>query len=210
MKKHFTLCLGLMIAAQVFSQQIEAIDTASIRKIKDEGLKHSKVMSILSMLTDVCGPRLTNSPNHKKAADYAKATLESYGLQNVQLDYWGEEFGRGWQLKKFSLQSTEPVSTPLISYPKAWTPGIKGPIVTDAVYLDVQTEADLAKFKGKLKDKIILFSNTVPIKPGFVADATRLHDTTLLQMANAGFPETGGGRGGFNMNRDAQKINFLK
>lgn len=210
MKKYFTLCFGLLIALETFAQQTEPVDTAIIRKIKDESMKHSKVMSTLSMLTDVYGPRLTNSPNHKKAADYAKATLEAYGLQNVQIDYWGEEFGRGWQLKKFSLQTTEPVNTPLIAYPKAWTPGIKGAITTDAIYLDVKTEADLANYKGKLKDKIILFSNTVAVKPGFVADATRLHDTTLLQMANAGFPESSGGRGGFNMNRDAQKLNFLK
>src|SRR5258708_12756076 len=210
MKKYFSLCIGLFVRLETFAQQTEAIDTAAIRKIKDEGLNHSKVMSILSMLTDVYGPRLTNSPNHKKAADYAKATLESYGLQNVQLDYWGDEFGRGWQLKKFSLQSTEPVNTPLISYPKAWTPGIKGAVTSDEIYLDVKTEDDLGKYKGKLKDKIVLFSNTVAVKPGFIADASRLHDTTLLQMANAGFPESGGGRGGFNMNRDAQKLNFLK
>ncbi len=209
MKKYFTLCFGLFIAIGTFAQQTEAIDTASISKIKDEGLKRSKVMSTLSMLTDVYGPRLTNSPNHKKAADYAKATLESYGLQNVQIDYWGDEFGRGWQLKKFSLQSREPVSTPLIAYPKAWSPGIKGAITADAIYLDVKTEADLANFKGKLKDKIVLFSSTVAVKPGFVADAHRLNDSTLLVMANAGLPESGG-RGGFNMNRDAQKLNFLK
>jgi hypothetical protein len=208
MKKYFTSCLGACIAFASVAQQTESVDTTAIRKIKDEGMKHSKVMSTLSMLTDVYGPRLTNSPNHKKAAEYAKATLESYGLQNVQIDYWGEEFGRGWQLKKFSLQTVEPMTTPLIAYPKAWTPGLKGPVTADAVYLDVKTEADLAKYKGKLKDKIVLFSNTVAVKPGFVADATRLHDTTLLQMANAGFPESG--RGGFNMNRDAQKLNFLK
>jgi len=209
MKKYFISFLALLVSLYSLAQQTEPVDRTLIRKIKDEGMKHSKVMSTLSMLTDVYGPRLTNSLNHKKAAEYAKATLESYGLQNVQIDYWGEEFGRGWQLKKFSLQTIEPMTSPLIAYPKAWTPGIKGSLITDAVYLDVKTEADLVKYKGKLKDKIVLFSSTIAVKPGFVADANRLHDTTLLQMANAGFPESGG-RGGFNMNREAQKFNFLK
>jgi hypothetical protein len=206
MKKFYTLGLSLAIAVAALAQ--EPLDTAAVRKIKDEGLKRSKLMANLSMLTDVYGPRLTNSPNHKKAADYAKATLESYGLQNVHIDYWGDEFGRGWQLKKFSLQTIEPGNTPLISYPKAWTPGIKGTVSADAVYLDVKTADDLNKYKGKLKDKIVLLSATVAVKPGFVADASRLHDSTLLQMANAGLPEQG--RGGFNPNRDAQKLNFLK
>src|SRR5271154_2671270 len=123
MKNYLLSLLGLCIALSSLAQQVDAVDTAIISKIKDEGFKRSKLMANLSMLTDVYGPRLTNSPNYKKAADYAKTTLESYGVQNVQLDYWGEEFGRGWQLKKFSLQSVEPVSTPLVAYPKAWTPG---------------------------------------------------------------------------------------
>src|SRR5882757_6518987 len=137
MKKYFIPCLGLLITLSTAAQQTEPVDTTAIRKIREEGMKHSKVMSILSMLTDVYGPRLTNSPNYKKAADYAKVTLESYGLRNVQLDYWGDEFGRGWQLKIFSLHSIEPVGTPLIAYPKAWTPGIKGLKIADAIYLDV-------------------------------------------------------------------------
>src|SRR5947209_1976640 len=102
MKK--TLVIVLLMAPFFLSaQKTEKIDTAIISKIKDEGLNHSKVMEVLSMLTDVHGPRLTNSPQHKKAAEYAKSTLESWGLQNVVIDQWDEEFGRGWQLKKFNL-----------------------------------------------------------------------------------------------------------
>lgn len=209
MKKHISILLGCLMAFGTFAQQTEPVDTVAVHKIKDEGLKHAKVMTTLSMLTDVYGPRLTNSPNYKKAADYAKATLESYGLQNVQLDYWGEEFGRGWQLKKFSLQTVEPGNTPLISYPKAWTPGVKGTVAADVVYLEVKTEADLAKYKGKLTGKIILFSAPVTVKPGFVADASRFNDSTLLVMANAGMPERGRGFN-FNFNREAQRLNFLK
>lgn len=201
-------CAGVL--SPMLAQPSEPVDTATVRKIKDEGFKRSKLMGNLSMLTDVYGPRLTNSPNHKKAADYAKATLESYGVQNVVIDYWGEEFGRGWQLKKFTLQSIEPGNTPIIAYPKAWSPGIKGTITTDAIYLDVKTEADLAKYKGKLKDKIILFSNPVAVKPGFKADASRYQDSTLLNMANAGPIEPMGGRGGFGGNREAQNLIFLK
>jgi carboxypeptidase Q len=204
------LILLLVIPGWLNGQKTEPIDTATIRKIKDEGLNRSKLMANLSMLTDVYGPRLTNSPNYIKAANYAKATLESYGVQNVHLDSWGEEFGRGWELKKFSLQTTAPMNSPVIAYPKAWSPGIKGTMNTEAIFLDVKTEDDLAKYKGKLKDKIILFTPTVAVKPGFTADAYRFHDTTLLKMANAG-PIEPGGRGGFGGgNRDAQKLTFAK
>ena len=208
--RNLIFILALVGSFSVLAQSSEPLDTAMVSKIKKEGLTRSKLMANLSMLTDVYGPRLTNSPNHKKAAEYAKATLESYGVQNVQIDYWGEEFGRGWELKKFTLQSTEPVYAPLIAHPKAWTPGIKGTVATEAVYLDVTTEADLSKYKGKLKDKIILFSAPVAVKPGFTADARRFNDSTLLQMANAGMPVEGdqGGFGGGN--RDAQQLAFAK
>ncbi len=199
------------IPAFVTAQKKEVMDTAMISKIKDEGLNRSQVMNTLSMITDVYGPRLTNSPGYKKAADYAKATLESWGLQNVYFDSWGEEFGRGWQLKKFTLQSLEPVYFPVIAYPKAWTPGIKGTVQTEAVYLDVKTESDLTKYAGKLKGKIVLFSPPVSVKPGFVADASRFNDSTLLQMSNADIeaPNAGGFRRTPAM-IEAQRIAYLK
>jgi len=209
MKKISTILL-LFLTTVAFGQAYEPIDTVTINKIKQEGFQRSKLMNNLSLLTDVYGPRLTLSPNFKKAAEYAKATLESYGLQNVQIDYWGEEFGRGWELKKFTLQTVEPMTSPVIAYPKAWTNGIKGTVTADAVYLDVKTEADLAKFKGKLKDKIILFGAPVAVKPGFTADARRFNDSTLLAMSNAGAPSEGG-QGGFGGgNREAQQLAYAK
>src|SRR5882672_8348030 len=96
------LFIMLLISSCLVSAyaQTEKVDTTMVSKIKKEGLDNSQVMSILTMLTDVHGPRLTNSPGYKKAADYAKSTLQSWGLQNVAYDNWGEEFGRGWYLKK--------------------------------------------------------------------------------------------------------------
>ena len=209
MKKILLLSQFLLIAFAGFSQTAEPLDTATVSQLIKEGTNNSQLMANLSMLCDVYGPRLTNSPNYIKAANYAKATLESYGLQNVQLDYWGEEFGRGWQLKKFSLQTTEPMNTPIIAAPKAWTPGVKGIVNTEVVFLDVKKESDLAQYKGKLKDKIILFSATVGVKPGFKPDASRFTDSVLVRMANAGLPEPN--RGGFGGgDREAQKLAWLK
>lgn len=180
-----------------------------VSKIKNEGLNRSQVMEILSMLTDIHGPRLTNSPGYKKAADYAKSTLESWGVQNVHFDTWNEDFGRGWQLKKFSLQTLEPVFFPVIAYPKAWTPGIKGTLQAEAVYLDIKKEEDLNQYKGKLRNKIVLFSLPAPVRPGFKPDATRLTDSTLLLMANADISESLTGRR-FQASTEPQRLAYLK
>jgi len=203
------LILLLAVPLVAASQSIEKVDTAMVSKFKNEGLKQSKVMEILGMLTDVNGPRLTNSPGFKKAADYAVSSLQSWGIQNAHLDVWGEDFGRGWQVKKFSLQSTSPFYFPLTAYPKAWSPGVKGPVQAEAIYLDVQKEEDIQRYKGKLKGKIVLFSLPSPVKLGFKPDATRLTDSTLLQMANAGASDAMSARR-FRPAAQPQRLAYLK
>src|SRR5262249_11361390 len=119
-----------------------------IEKIKDEGMNRSQVMQTLTFLTDVIGPRLTASPNMKRANEWTRDKLSEWGLQNAQLESWGP-FGRGWGLKSFHAQIVEPQTIPLIAYPKAWSPGVKGKF--EVVYIDAKNEEELQKYKGKLK-----------------------------------------------------------
>jgi carboxypeptidase Q len=208
MKKLLTAVLAGACFASSFAQT-EKIDTAMVSKIKKEGFDNSQVMSILSMLTDVNGPRLMGSPGYKKAAEYAKTTMQSWGLQNVAYDNWGEEFGTGWQVKKFALHAIAPAYSPIIAYPKAWSPGVKGNIQAEVVYLDVKTEEDVAKYKGKLKGKIVLFNLPVTVKPGFEGDSKRFTDTELLEMANSGVQEQFRG-GRFRGTTAPQRVAFAK
>ena len=57
------LCSCLLIAGTMgyaFAQ--EPVDTAMVKKIRDEGLNHSKLMETAFYLTDVSGPRISGSP----------------------------------------------------------------------------------------------------------------------------------------------------
>ncbi len=175
----FQLSLSLGVAQE--SQP----DSAFVSGLQKEGRERSQVMNILSLLTDVNGPRLTNSRGFLTAAEYAKGVLDSWGVQNVHFDYWDEEFGKGWELKKFALSMLQPTYSPLIAYPKAWSPGVKGASRGEVIYLDVNDESDLARYKGKLKGKFVLFSEPVAAGPSFKADAWRHADSTLQEMADA-------------------------
>jgi carboxypeptidase Q len=175
------LTLGLHLAG--FGQ--EKLDTAMVSKLKKLGESESRVMEILSNLTDVNGPRLTNSPGYRDAATYVKKEFESWNLENITDDVWSEPFGRGWQLKKFGLATLTPSYHPIIAYPKAWSPGIKGTVSASVVFLDVKKEADLDQYKGNLKNKIVLFSQPALISPSFKPDAWRHSDSSLLQLANS-------------------------
>ena len=174
-----------------------------IERIKDEGMNRSQVMQTLSYLSDVIGPRLTASPGMKRSNEWTRDQLTKWGLQNAHLEAWGP-FGRGWTLKRFSAQVSEPLDIPLIAYPKAWSPALTAPLTADVVYVDAKDEADLQRFKGKLKGAIVLTGKMREVKAHFEAMGTRRDEKDLLTLADAPVPAPGPSRRGTPEQRAAQ------
>lgn len=174
-----------------------------IERIKDEGMNRSQVMQTLSYLSDVIGPRLTASPGMKRSNEWTRDQLTKWGLQNAHLEAWGP-FGRGWTLKRFSAQVSEPLNIPLIAYPKAWSPALTTPLTADVVYIDAKDEADLQRFKGKLKGAIVLTGKVRDVKAHFEAMGTRRDEKDLLTLADAPVPAPGQTRRGSPEQRAAQ------
>ena len=164
-----------------------------IERIKDEGLNRSQVMQTLSYLSDVIGPRLTASPGMKRSNEWTRDQFTKWGLQNAHLEAWGP-FGRGWSLKRFSAQVSEPLNIPLIAYPKAWSPATTGPLTAEVVYVDAKDETDLQRFKGKLKGAIVLTGKMREVKAHFEPMGTRRDEKDLLSLADAPEPRPGSGR----------------
>lgn len=186
----FITCCLLLNSFTNYAQQPSKPEDKKgpIDLIKDYELNHSQVMETLSYLTDVIGPRLTASPGMKEANDWTKEWLSKQGLQNAHLEAWGP-FGRGWTLKKFSAQIVEPQDIPLIAYPKAWSPSLKGALTGEVVYIDAKNESDLEKYKGKLKGAIVLNGSPVELKAHFTPEGNRLTEKELLDLANAPDPK---------------------
>src|ERR1700761_5405186 len=165
-------------------------DPVMTAKIREEGMNHSQVMDIAFHLTDASGPRLAGSPALKRAQDWAVNQLKTWGMVNAKREDWGK-FGKGWEIQKNYVAMTAPYYHALIGIPKAWTPGTNGPIKAEVVYFKVDTITDLAKYKGKLKGKIII-TDAAPLKEqnfetirGSVTDAeldTMAHETTAQGM----------------------------
>ena len=206
------LLLALLAPYAAFGQQPGAQQPAPdpndpVVRIKDEGMNRSQVMATLSYLSDVIGPRLTASPGMKRSNEWTRDTLAKWGMQNSHLEAWGP-FGRGWSLKRFSAQIVDPLNIPLIAYPKAWSPSTNGAITGEVVYLDAKTEADLEKYKGKLKGAIILTQAPRELKARFAPLGTRQDEKSLLALADANAPGGGGNRGGggFRMTPEQRAI----
>lgn len=203
MKKLFTACLALIVlqggllVERVAAQPL--LETEIVNRIKSEATENSHVMEYASWLTDVYGPRLTNTPNLMRAQEYTMRVLEELGLENVHLHKWGP-FGTGWELKRFAFHANSPYAYfPVIGYPKAWSPGYEGLQRGEAVYLDIRNADDYEKYRGKLQGKFVLIEEPVAAEPSWNPLATRRSVENLLQLANATrIPTTRPGGGGPN------------
>ena len=144
-------CLSLLLTIPLYAQ--EPVDRAVIAKIRDEALNRSQVLKTFAHFTEIIGPRLTGGPEVRAAAEYSKARLAEWGLDNPRLEAW--EFGRGWALDKFSIEMVEPRYMPLVGYPEAWSASTAGELTGKPVLLGGKTAADLEKMKGQLKGAIV-------------------------------------------------------
>src|SRR5271157_4554363 len=126
----------------------EKLDLAMYQRIRDEGLNHSHVMEFATALIDGIGPRLTGSPNAKKANEWTRDTLTKIGLENAHLEDWGE-FGMGWQQLNTWARMVTPDTAVLIVQATPWSPSTAGPVTGEVVYVDLQTEKDFDQYKGK-------------------------------------------------------------
>lgn len=209
MRKSPLFLLLLLLLSIPLSAQ-EKVNEEIVDLIKKQGIEESQVMEIASWIVDTYGPRLTGSPQLDVATEWTIKTLKDWGMANVHLEEWGP-FGRGWELSHFEMHAVSPSYWPIVAYPKAWSPSTDGPVEGELIYLDAKEEADLAKYKGKLAGKIVLFDTIRTVEDAFEGPAQRFTDADLLRQANAGIPTprprgNRRGLGGFSFNQKLQQF----
>jgi carboxypeptidase Q len=160
----------------------EPVDLAAIQRLKAEGFEGSRVMDTLAHLTDLHGPRLTNSPNMHRAAEFVRTRMKEFGIDNVALETWGS-FGRGWANERTSIHVTSPTRWPVVGFSKAWAPGTNGPVSGEVVYAPITSVSQFDGYKGSLKGKWVLLSTARPVASLFTAPARRYTDEDLRGLA---------------------------
>jgi hypothetical protein len=159
----------------------ESLDLAMYQSIREEALQHSHIMEYASALTDGIGPRLTGSPNLKRANEWTRDQFTAMGCANANLEDWGE-FGMGWQQLNTWVRMTSPDTAMFIAQAAPWSPATKGPVTASAVWVDIKTEADFEKYKGKLAGKIIFLGEMREVKPVDKPLFTRDEDADLQRI----------------------------
>ena len=167
----------------------ESLDMDTYQRIRDEGLNHSHVMEFASALMDGIGPRLTGSPNAKKANEWTRDTLTKIGLENAHLEDWGE-FGLGWQQINTWARMVTPDTAVLILQSTPWSPATPGPVTGDVVFVNIQADKDFDQYKGKLAGKVVLFGAMREVLPVDKALFDRNTDQQLAEIAE--FPVSAG------------------
>jgi carboxypeptidase Q len=196
MKRAAALSLIMLsvVAFPVAQTAQERLDYETIGRIRDEGLNRSQVMDHIGWLADVYGPRLTGGPGIAQAGDWALKKFGEWGLVNAHKETF--PFGKGWSLERFSAHMIEPQVQPLIGLPGAWSSGTTGTVVAEVVRVQIDSEADFARYRGTLAGKIVLTQAARAVR---MLEGTIVHRMTAEQLAEAAttpIPAGRGGRGG--------------
>jgi carboxypeptidase Q len=182
MKRTATLFL-LIVSIAAFPRAqapAEKLDYETIGRIRDEGLNRSQVMDHISWLADVYGPRLTGGPGIMQAGDWTLKKFAEWSLSNPHRETF--QFGKGWSLERFSAHMIEPQVQPLIGLPGGWSAGTNGTVVVEVVRAQIDTEADIERYRGKLAGKIVL---TQPARAVSMLEGLIVHRMTPEEFAEA-------------------------
>lgn len=142
----------------------ETLDLTMYQRIREEGLNHSHVMDYASGLMDGIGPRLTGSPNLKRANEWTREQFAAMGCSNAHLEDWGD-FGMGWRQLNTWVRMSSPDTAVFIAQAAPWSPSSHGPVSGSAIWVNAKNEKELDQYKGKLAGKVVFFGDMREVKP---------------------------------------------
>lgn len=157
-----------------------------LSRIRKEAMERSQIMKTMHMFTDVYGPRLTGSPNHKAAAEWAVKQMTAWGL-DAHLEPW--DFNHpGWLNERLTAHLVSPVKDPLVCEVLAWTPSTKGTVQAKAYQLVLpdrptqeQLSMSLANHKANVRGRIVLVGKPAVVPVNLNPPAKRMSDEQAQQ-----------------------------
>jgi carboxypeptidase Q len=176
-------------------------DKDLLERIRQEEKTNSQIMKTMHMFSDMYGPRLTGSPNHKAAAEWAVKQMTAWGLQNAHLEPW--DFGHvGWLNERLTAMIVAPVKDVLTVEALAWTPSTRGVVTAKAYQMILperpsqeQLTAYLETQKAKVRGRIVLAGKHTVVPVDLNPPAKRMTDEQAQQRygpnarPGGGFPQ---------------------
>src|SRR5262245_29626943 len=172
-----------------------------LARMRQEEKNNSQIMKTMHMFTDVYGPRLTGSPNHKAAAEWAVKQMTAWGLSNAHLEPW--DFGHdGWLNERLTAMIVAPIKDVLTCEVLSWTPSTRGMVTAKAYQMilpDRPSQDQLTSYletqKAKVRGRIVLAGKFTVVPVDLNPPAKRLTDEQAQQRygpnarPGGGFPQ---------------------
>lgn len=140
------------VAAQTFPT-----DDPVLRAIWNEGMQKSQAMTLLQVLSDSLGPRLTGTPGSLSAQEWIKGVYSRWGIpaRSERYGTWA-----GWRRGPTHIDLLAPRVRSLEGTMLAWSPGTKGkPVHGGTVILaDPGDSVAFAAWLPQVKGKFVLAS----------------------------------------------------
>ena len=173
------LCLPILAQSQS--------DKDLLDRIRKEEKDNSQIMRTMHLLADVYGPRLTGSPNHKRAAEWAVKQMTAWGLKNAHLEPW--DFGhQGWLNERLTAHMIAPVKDVLSCEVLAWTPSTRGVVRANAYQMVLperpsqeQLTAYFEKEKANVRGRIVMAGKNTIVTVNLSPPAKRITDEQAQQ-----------------------------
>ena len=82
LKQAAAIGIALLLIPSATTQEAgDQVDLDMLAQIKSQAYDHSQVMENLYYISEVYGPRVNNSPNHRAAAEWAVKQLQALGFE---------------------------------------------------------------------------------------------------------------------------------
>ena len=156
MRRAFLLTCSLLTLTLTLGAQAPTpmLDLGTIGRIRTEAIQHSQALDHVWWLSEVHGPRATGTPGLSQASEWVMKRFTEWGMKNVHQERFA--FGQGWSIDRFSVHLVAPQTQAFVGAPRWYSPSTNGPVLSDVVQLKAANEADLVKYAGTLKGKIVV------------------------------------------------------
>ena len=162
--RHMILALtfvsGLLASVTSAPSQTFASDDPVIRKIWAEGMNKSQLYPLAQELLDSIGPRLTGSPEQKRANDWATAVYRRWGIPAR-----AEQYGtwKAWRRGTLHIDLLAPRVRSLEGKIFTWSPGTKGPVEGPVVvFPHVKSTAEFEAWLPQARGKFVVLLSPEP------------------------------------------------
>ena len=184
------VAVASLVAAPLAAQsaQAGASSDPNIARIWRLGMDSSHVKQLAQALFDSVGPRLTASPGHLAASNWAINQYKSWGIDAKRENYgtW-----RGWRRGTSHIDLMSPRVRSLDGTMLAWSPGTNGKAINaEAIVLPrFNDSTEFVKWLPQAKGKIVMVSPAWPTcRPSedwfrwSTAESMARMDTAIAQM----------------------------